>query len=191
MAMAQERIYRTEERPLPPSIVSCDEFENLSEKQRFNYRARLRYVEEITLKIDEWLAGKETDFFSFLDTVELDLYINQGAPVGNGEDHVSAWLIHTSWTFETSVAKMLRSLQSSVRERIDAPPPGLDAPIDQFRSWIQGQNEALTTALNSYFGAESFDQAMANQLAIDALLLNVLSGVCKARLNKRLDTLRP
>lgn len=191
MLMNQERIYRTKDRSLPSAIASSEEFVDLTEKQQFNYRARLRHVEEITLKIEEWLTGAETDFFAFLDSIELDLYINQGAPVGGGEDHVSAWLLHTSWTFETSVARMSRFISPALREQLELPQPGLDAAIDQFGAWIRNQNQALTAALDSFFAASSFDEAMANQLAVDTLLVNLLAGVTRARLNKRLDTLRP
>jgi hypothetical protein len=189
--MSPERIYRTKDRPLPSPIASSEEFTDLTEKQRFNYQARLRHVEEITLRIEEWLTGAETDFFAFLDSIELDLYINQGAPVGSGEDHVSAWLFHTSWTFETSVEKMSRFISPKLREQIELPQPGLDAAIDQFRAWIRDQNQALTSVLDSFFAASSFDEAMANQIAVDTLLVNLLAGVTRARLNKRLDTLRP
>lgn len=189
--MNEERIFHTKGRELPQVIVSCDEYLQLSQSQQHNYRARLRYVEEITLKIEEWVSGRETDFFAFLDSVELDLYINQGAPIGNGEDHVSAWLFHTSWTFETSVQQMSRLISLKLRERIEAPQPGLDATVDQFRAWIDGQNLGLVESLDSFFNSKSFDEALANQIAMDVLLLNILAGTCKARLNKRLDTLRP
>lgn len=190
MAAPQERIYRSQERELPEALASCDEFAELNEAQRFNYRARLRYIEEITLKIDEWVKGGETDFFAFLDSVELDLYINQGAP-GDPATHVSAWLVHTSWSFETSAAQMSRFVSSELRAQIELAQPRLDASIEEFRVWMKDQNEALRGALNGLFKAASFHEAMANQFAIDALLLNLLSGVAKARLNKRLDSLRP
>lgn len=190
MAASQERIYRSQERELPEALVSCDEFAELNETQRRNYRARLRYIEEITLKIDEWVNGRETDFFAFLDSIELDLYINQGAPA-DPANHVSAWLVHTSWSFETSAAQMSRFLSPDLRAQIEMAQPHLDAHIEQFRAWMKGQNEALKVTLDGLFRAASFHDAMANQLAIDVLLLNVLSGVAKARLNKRLESLRP
>jgi hypothetical protein len=188
--MPHERIYRPQERDLPEALVSSEEFANLNEVQRFNYRARLRYIEEITLKIDEWVKGDETDFFAFLDSVELDLYINQGAPA-DPASHVSEWLVHTSWLFETSVAQMSRYISPECRVQIELAQPRLDVSVEQFRLWMNDQNQALKASLEGFFKAASFHEAIANQLAIDALLLNLLSGVAKARLNKRLDSLRP
>jgi hypothetical protein len=190
VSTSRERIYRAQEREFPRVLVRCDEFVRLNEAQRFNYRARLRYIEEITLKVEEWVNGGEPDFFAFLDSVELDLYINQGCPA-DPATHVSAWLIHTSWGFETSVLQMSRFLSTERCAQIESPQPKLGASVEEFRAWMQDQNQGLKESLNGFFGAVSFHEAMASQFAIDALLLNLLSGVAKARLNKRLDSLRP
>ena len=82
----------------------------------------MRYIEELTLNNVNWLRFGEgyEDWADFLDALEQDLFIN----VSSGEFgcEVAPWMIHTSWTFETSSREMLRSLPEDVLdgERRDA-----------------------------------------------------------------------
>jgi hypothetical protein len=183
--MSNVHVYRIPERPLPTPVEQGRDFRDLNETQKRNYKSRLRFIEQITMEMDDWLGGKENDFRSFLDRIELHLAINQGAP-HDADLNISSWLMHTSWTFETSARQMYAQLEKELVSELDHPLPGLDPDLTQLNNWLTHQNSALKAALDRFYAAQTFDSAMAHQIAIDILVTNLLSSVVRVRLNPRL-----
>ena len=175
-------VFEIPERHLPKILEMSDRYQDANELQKKNLRGRFQFIEQITLEIAEWLGRTETDFDAFLDRIELHLAINQGAP-SDAESSVSAWLIHTSWTFETSSHKMRQELRDDLANELDRSPPSIDVNLVRFDQWLNRQNSALISALADFRASKTIDAALANFIAIDVLLLNLLTGATRARLN--------
>jgi hypothetical protein len=184
--MTRSRIYEIEDRPIPAALSSLVEFKSLNDEQRLDFIARLKYIEETTKKIDEWVSGAETDLRAFLDRVELDLYLNQGAPRPD-DSPISSWLVHTSWTFDTAGQKMYRTLPTVVAHELDRPQPGLGAEVGAWNVWLAKQNAALRMAVSGFYDATDISGVIAHLIAVDVLLVNILAGVSKLRLHPGLN----
>lgn len=172
---------------LPAALVDSDEFRALNLTQISNLEARFRYVQEIIEKIGRWLHQNKPDIplRSFLDDLELDLAVAQNLPEEDRTQQ-SAWLIHSSWTFECSVSQMRAQLTSDVVASIERGSPSIDAQASEVRDWLHNQTTALRDLLGRFYCATTFETAIAYHIAIDILLANLLAGTYKARLNTSL-----
>jgi len=184
--MNRPRVYEIEEHPVPEPLGALAEFKSLTDEQRVDFLARLRYIEEITRKIDEWVSGAETDMRAFLDRVELDLYLNQGVP-SSGDSPISSWLVHTSWTFDTTAQRMYKTLLPEVIAELDRPQPRLGAEVGSWNVWVAKQNAGLRLALTAFYDATDITDVIAHLVALDVLLANILAGVSKMRLHPSLN----
>ena len=69
----------------------------MNNEQRRNFAARMYYIAEIPHKLNEWTNSEEIDLFTFLNRLELDLYINVGICSRDAAKNVSSWVVHCSW----------------------------------------------------------------------------------------------
>jgi hypothetical protein len=180
--MPQKIVYVPRQEPLPKILERFARFREASEIQKKNLKGRFQFIEQITIEISEWLDGTETDLEAFFDRLELHLAINQGAPCA-AESSISNWLIHTSWTFETSPRKMRQELSDDLVNELNRSPLSIDDDVGRLGLWLKRQNSALTTALADFRACKTMDAALANIIAIDVLLLNLQTGISRARLN--------
>lgn len=181
------RVTMVPDRQLPEALTNSDEFAQLSDIQREAFKARLRYIEEITIKIKEWNASPSLDDYSTLDEIELDLLMNVGVSHVKREKMVSSWVIHSSWTFNTSPNQRAKLVPEELLEEIQAPLPGILAPSSSIRSWLGKQAQALRAALTQFYEADSFKQAVALYLTIDTILAQMLSVCYRCRLNPKIS----
>lgn len=177
--MTKEKIYAISDRSMPAALQSLLEYKQLTSEERFNFAARLKYVEEITKKIEEWRTGQEADLRAFVDRIELDLYINVGAP--SSSEGMSSWLVHSSWTHGVSGLGMRQAISNQLVAEINRPQVPLDGSIGEWANWLKHQNAGLRTALTNFYEAAGLEKALANLLVVDILLASLLSGMCRLR----------
>lgn len=181
-----EEMYKTSERPIPAALVDSDEFRNLNQAQQQNFSARLYYIEEICLKSQEWLQFREgfESLSSFIDEIELDLLIN----IGNDEkdSSISPWLIHSSWTFNTSAQCMLDCVSDCLTCDAVEVDIGFNCDELEFSDWLKKHIDCIRLLLDKFYVAHSFDCAIGNLIAIDICMITLLSGVLKQRFNIKL-----
>lgn len=177
-------VIRIRDRPLPDAIASSDDFLRLDEPQQKAFAARLRYIEEIPVKLDDWIGCSVTpdNIKSFIDRIELDLMINLGTP-GAAEKCVSPWLLHSSWTFDTSSRAMRRALGDAFLAELALPLPGLFCSLIEFGEWLSRLRANLMRSLDAFYDSKSFDSAMAHLIAVDVSLSQMYSGFIAQRLN--------
>lgn len=166
---------------LPAALIETEAFERMTEMQVVAFEGRLIYINEIIDSIDDWLAGRDPEgVAAFIDRLEMDLAVNQNVP---GEDAVSSYLVHTAWTYDSSPQALLQALSPETAAVLDLPPPALDAPEAEIRSWLAMASDGLRRALDGFYSAISFTNALAHYIALDILLAGMLCGVYKTRLN--------
>ena len=181
--MSDVKVYEVQQRPIPAILQSLPEFKDLSDAELFNFGARLRYIEEITLKIDEWTSGEERDLRAFIDRIELDIYINQSAGLSQDSEQVSIWLVHSSWAVNISGKTMSEVLSGEVSAALDRAPPELKVPLLKWSEWLQRQNNGLKAALSGFYGASTVNAALGNLIAVDVILAHLTAAVVKLRLS--------
>lgn len=178
-----DRTIITKSRQIPDALNRMNEFIELSDGQRLAFRTRLIYIEQITEEILEWLGHQDRSIAVFLDAIELLLYVNQGAPTGAPSETVSAYMIHSSWTFQTTASKMRSSLPAVVVRALNAAPPTCEATSIEIADWLQAQNTSLIASLNGFYGAKNVHEVMSCLVAIDATVCALLLGAMRFRLN--------
>lgn len=166
---------------LPAALVASDEFRHLADHQKRNFSARLNYIAEVVEKIGAWLEGRQEPLRDFLDDLELDLLVNIGAPTdGNAQ---SSWLVHSSWTFGSSASLLREQLGSNATSLLDQTVPSSCCSPDELCVWLARRAAGLKSFLENFFAAPSYVKAIAVLLAIDILLVQLLLGTTRARLN--------
>ncbi len=171
----------------PKALTDSTEFRALNADQASSLQARFRHIDEIVSNIEKWVEGKNRDdtLRSFLDDLELDLVSAQGWP-GDQEKEQSSWLIHSSWTFEASASEMRRSIPQQVAEALDGQTLRLGATRGEVQTWLRSQVLSLRLAVEQIYAASSFAAAIASLIVVDILLVSMLAGVYKTRLNPSL-----
>lgn len=169
---------------LPTAFMACDDFNTLTQKQIFNIVARFNYIDEIIENIHEWLDSEKIQFNHFIDDLELDLSVNQNLP--GDESMESSYLIHNSWSFNMSPSSLRSELSEAIIKSINEATPGIMCSIDDFKLWIKNQSLALNEAVTGFYSAKSSLSAIAFYIAIDIILISLLSSTYKMRLNDEL-----
>lgn len=177
-------VYKPRERPIPSVLTSSDEFRTLNEVQKQNFVSRLRYIEEICLKSHDWLKSRETfeSIADFVDHIELDLFVNLA--VGEESRSVSPWLVHSSWTFDSSPQSMLTFLPECLVE--DSFQIHFRCDESEFLDWLKTRIDCMQLLLDTFYDADSFDCAIGCLIGIDVCISTLLTGVSKQRFNSRL-----
>ena len=170
---------------LPRALTDLENFRQLTEREAKLFESRFEYVGQILDSIDAWLTRKDRDFRDFLDNLELDLSVNQNLPTDLNKKHTS-YLIHTSWTFDVTIAEMRQSLPADLATELDREIPPLDCSIAQFDYWLSEQTKAIDAAISGLYAVTTAAAALTLLTAIDILLGKLLVGSYKARLNPRL-----
>jgi len=182
-----ETIYKASGRRIPAVLADSKEFKSLNDVQQENFCARMRYIEEICLKSKEWLQSREgfESTYDFIDEIEQDLLINLGS--GEKGRSVSLWLIHSSWTFNSSPRSMLPCLpQCLADDSAEGMYIGMKCDELEFLDWVNGRIHCVDSLLNIFYEANSFDCAIGSLVGIDIGLGMFLLGVSKQRFNQNL-----
>jgi len=168
---------------LPAVITGCNEYATLTEEERASLLGRLQSSRNLGLALAEGELRKDyPDFFQFVETVEQDASHIQEfhLPWGGA---ISRWLMHYSWTFDTTPKDMRACLTAEMVDLINASEPSTDAPLESSDRWIRELGRGLVVATNAIADATDYGSAMAHQIALDILLGKVLSACYKLRLN--------
>jgi len=172
---------------IPTALAESDEFRELTPEERKLFEARFEYVSSIVDHVAAWLSGSGEGFKEFMDTLEVDLAVSQNLPnPSNADQRQTSYLIHSSWTFDTTVAGMQRAITPRLAKVIDSPTPPLNCSMAEFRTWLKESSEALKLSLESFSKARSLSEAMAAYISMDILLALLLVVCYKARLNASL-----
>ena len=178
-------VFEVKERELPKALGQSLDFKNLNVKQTQNFRNRLRYIEEVTLKIDEGLSSVSTldEHRSFIDRLELDLSINLS--IGrNPEDEVSYWLVHSTWTSEVTASEMKKALGRDILGLLAQSIPDVDLGVSKFRATLTTWNAGLKIIIDKFYLATTLAEALALYIAIDVMLANALTTIFRVRLSE-------
>jgi exonuclease VII small subunit len=169
---------------LPAALIESEEFKALNPLQASRFEARFPYLEEIIENIERWLKhdSKDTTLRSFLDDLELDLAVIQNLP-GVDKSEPSAWLVHSSWTFNCSAFELRAQLEPKIIESLECASLPLEATTGQIEEWLRGQTICARMVLQNFRSAATFASAIAHHVAIDILFGSLLVGTYKARLN--------
>lgn len=169
-------------RKLPSAASEC--LANYSQVQIENFRSRLRYIEEVTIKVDEWLdsdwLGQDREF---INRIELDLLINIGA--AGSEREISAWQVHTTWAPHIDAADLRATLE--LRELV---PGGIPEPLADrtvFLDWLRWSSQKVKALLVQAFASSSDREFIACLLMLDVWLAHLYSGVVMRRLSSDAD----
>jgi hypothetical protein len=170
------------ERDLPLALQQSDDFKDLTTAEAKGFQTRLRFIEECLQEMELWLSGAETGGRSLRDLindVELDLSVCQSVPAkGQG---VSSWLVHTSWTFETS-NPLNQELSLDLRKGIDQDSPHVGSDEEALRQWLEEECATLRAALDGFYAASTASRAVAHLVAMNSIVAALLFGFYRARL---------
>ncbi len=174
-----------DKREFPAAFTQSDDYKNLTAKQVASIQSRFKYIEEIICQIEAWVSSTRSveDVRGFLDSLELDISVNQNLPEEDKSNIYSSWLIHSSWTFCLSGALLYQQLSCDITSAIEQPLPSCRCSIQEFKTWLHGQSNALSKILEEFYSACQWESIVAHLIALDIILANMLVGLYKSRLN--------
>ena len=151
---------------LPHALTSSAEFQELTSREREQFEARFERVTMIVEQVETWLSGRGESLKEFVDTLELDLAVTQNLPnPSNADERQTSYLIHSSWTFETTVAGMQHALSPEVSKALDNPVPSLTCSLSEFKRWLQEGARAIRLSLDLFSGAQTFSEVLGAYIA--------------------------
>lgn len=170
---------------IPEVLKNFVEYEGLNEIQKQNFISRLKYINKITIKIDDFTGvdvySRKEKLHFFLDDLELDLFSNLSH--GNVERMLSPWCLHSSWAAEIGQFDIPKFVDRSPLDnvfimRVDSKSKPM--AIDE---WMKVCSNALKFYLDAYRNALNIESVLANLIALDACLSEMLSVTIALRLN--------
>jgi len=172
---------------LPLAFAKSSDYEELDEEQRLSLLRRL----DSTRALGESLAsGKRLsealDTIDFFENLELDVAILQELDSAH-RGGLSRWLLHYSWTFETSPPEMRQSLPAHLSPLLDAAEPESTASLEKYLDWFTEVGRELVLLVEEFSAAATFASALAIHVLIDLLLARLLLSCYKLRLNQSLQ----
>ncbi len=175
---------------LPKALRSLDVVDNLTNEGIREFCGKLQYVQQLGRQAVEFFekdSNESTLVAEFIDSFELDLYAN--ISIG-GRREITPWIVHSSWTFETKQDELFKELTRDVIVSIKYPCPEITGSLEETIVFMGTISRALLIALENVFSTNSLQQAIANLIAVDLLLLKMLTHVVSCRFNPNL-VLRP
>lgn len=173
---------------LPVALVESDEFRQLNEKQTENFSARLGYVGEVIATTREFLSrsGESEMLTDFLDGLELDT-VSANVFSTQLDEHQQNYLVHSSWTFNCAPEVLFQAVKEIPTVVNPAAINTSFAGESAVKEWLGNLIDGMAVALGRFHEAPSYCVAIANLIAMDALLSELLSGVIRSRLNPNLQ----
>lgn len=169
---------------LPKVLGKFHGFRELSDSKQQAFLQRLRYIQEIPFKLEEWDVHSSGERLqAIVDRIELDVMINVGLS-GDSARCVSPWLIHSSWTAEVNVEQLLHSLPPDLQVVLDRSIPTCGSQLQELNAWIGETKDLLSLALSGFFRSVSIEECLSNLMVIDTLLLQIYLLLLKLRFRK-------
>ena len=151
---------------------------DLSEAQRRLLLERLSYVVELCEKMEDLESRQEIR--EFLTDIELDAWVNLGAPEDGADKPVSSWLVHVSWASAFSDGEPLSVVEQGVRDRLMS--IGDVSSAQALTSWIDQQASFIRTCAIHALASVNLASFVGHPIGMNVLLLNLLSTIGRARL---------
>jgi hypothetical protein len=161
---------------LPLSLTRSNDYVALTDKQRESLTARLLHTHEL---VDGSLRGANTTG-DVRRQVVTDLELDAMAILGVGsapEESLSAWKVHSSWTFECSECRLADYIDPGVFAAATVPQVALQFPPLDISSWLRRWSVELQGTFTKLSAAKVFCAAIAQLIAIDLLLAALLTMI--------------
>lgn len=170
---------------VPRALRESADYGALTAKQREGLTARLLHAHELVdAAVEAANASGEAQRQAVLD-LELDA-MTIISVVGEPEKAVSAWLVHSSWTFECSDRRLADYIDPAALRVASAPKLALEASSDDVSRWLRGWSEALQSTFRKLSAAKTFCEAIAQLVAIDMLTAAMLTSIALLHVSGRL-----
>ncbi len=165
---------------LPAALTSSLDYEALTELQRRGLTMRLNLFDEAAEKAH--VISGPPDLIHDLDDIELDVLTLLS--VGTPSETVSAYKIHSSWTFECEFG---RNHSENELMQILSSSSFTDAAGSESASiaWVKNWGRQLRSAMNAFYIAESFTSAVSQLMIADALAALYVVFMVRFRIVRR------
>ena len=168
---------------IPSALISSAEYGCLSEVQRQNFDARLRYCLELAGAARVASQVDDEGLAEALDDIELDALSINGA-FGVDEKSISIYQVHSSWTFETSAAEMSASVDHSAVDFIENRQAKISDSASVLKEWLADLAMTVEALLIAFSESSTYSQAIGRLIMIDALVGRVTTVAVLSRFNK-------
>ncbi|WP_199099974.1 hypothetical protein [Dyella sp. ASV21] len=168
---------------LPAAFMDSEEFQALPEDQRLSFLRRLDNAKSLGLSLESGSRlANASDFADFTEDLELDASLLQELDSA-AQGGLSRWLLHFSWSFETSPGEMLHALPAFCLGLLDTQEPRHDATLDSYRSWFHQVGVDLVRVTHAIESSNTYEATLALHIVVDVLLGRLLVACHKLRLN--------
>jgi len=163
-------------------VLESPVLRKLSNEQRQALLARLNYIIELSDKLK--YSHTSPRVRHLIDDIELDAWVNLGAPEDGIEREISSWLIDTSWSSECENFAPSSLLDHQLLQRLgSSPDASTPAALNE---WLSKQARHLRVAAQGAIDAADICTLVAHIMAMNVLLLDLLSSIGRARIHSQL-----
>jgi hypothetical protein len=171
---------------LPLSLTRSNDYAALSDMQRQSLTGRLLHAHEL---VEGSLRGANTTGDARRQAV-TDLELDAMAILGIGsapEESVSAWKVHSSWTFECSDRRLADYIDPAVFAAATVPQVAPQPSLLDVSSWLRRWSVALQGTFAKFSAAKEFCEAIAQLIAIDLLVAALLTMIALLHITGHLN----
>lgn len=152
----------------------------LSDQQRQSLVERFKNLLELCDLVDSLDAA--ADIPALLDEIELDAWVNIGAPEESGEENLSSWLVHVSWGAECAQESLEHRLGKDLLTRLGKV-SAADSPGSLLK-WIAEQSKFIRATVAASIESADICGFVAAYIALDVLVLDLVSTLSRARITR-------
>jgi hypothetical protein len=160
---------------LSPTVLKHPLIEALDASALKNLVARIQYSMNTGTTMRELCESDQVR--EALNQIELDLWVNAGAPDGIGKD-VSSWIVHVSWALSVDErpSEIIDSEALMAANQVKA------GDVRSLLPWLNAIGSAIEATASRVLQSKSFDAFVVNLMVLDMLVLNSLAAIARFRL---------
>jgi hypothetical protein len=161
---------------VPRALRESADYEALTAKQRAGLSGRLLHAHEL---VEGALLGANTTGDARRQAI-TDLELDAMAILGVGsapDESVSAWTVHSSWTFECSDRRLADYIDPAVFGAATVPHGPSQLSSLEISPWLRRWSVALQGTFGKFSAATGFCEAIAQLVAIDLLIAALLTVI--------------
>jgi hypothetical protein len=168
---------------IPTCFLLSNDWISLSDKARINFIKRIEFtVESINSVSTAVEADSKID--KTIDDIELEALISLSIPT-DSKDELTAYIIHSSLTFECDEARMASFINTEAMEIFNIPISDAASSELSVKKWLKKWANAAQITIKRFSNSEIFTEAVTQLIILDALLSTALTMAAIFRLKNR------
>ncbi|HEY4211867.1 MAG TPA: hypothetical protein VGM84_10335 [Steroidobacteraceae bacterium] len=172
---------------VPDALSSSIDYGALNDDQRNSLLARIIHCREIGAAAENAALLQGSELSDCVDDIELDAFSVMSSSSDSSRS-VSAYRIHSSWTFESDKDRLSANVDGAAWEFLRAESFLLESTEAALKAWLTHWASVMRKTLVRFEESSTYTEAVAQLIVLDALVAAVLVFTAAFRLRPASDT---